>query len=366
MIGVDARAMKTGSSLLASAAIPVVAYTSANTGDGHFLIVVVVVAALASIGLVVWYIQHRKSSRPIPDLLFQPYSANKVTGLEPGAYDPLKFKLFKDHLSALSLGAGIEAPPIAVVRFGAGDIPMALAYCTDLGRESFNEMAWAERGVHVELKIEQPVLVVTEQLLATSLTGHEAEAIVANLLAKLILNPVTVVSTIGAGGMEWIEEQAKKLALDPGILTRARDALGDKAVALTVLLQDAWAVRLTSQPDALKSAIQKSHDLLSNTPVKFDMADPFVFVDPPHDWDYSRNILGSGPGYKDPYLTQRAAMGRDRDLIIQLRLASLEVIGRGGQAARCRGAGGEGCSQARFLAVGTQRPYQNKAAIPRT
>jgi hypothetical protein len=275
-----------------------------------------------AIGVTIWYI---KSSRPTPGLVFQPYSRNKATVLGSGSYDPLRFKLFADSLSALCLGAGLDAPPMFVARFPTGDIPMALAFCADMGEESSAEIDWDEYGGHIELKIEQPALVITEQLLEADLTSQEIEAIVADLLAKLCLNPFEALR----GGTIWVGEHAKKLAFDPGMLERAMGELGYNAVALAVLLQDAWAARLTGQPGALKTAIQKSRDLLGNTAVSADIADPFIFVDPPHAWDFSGDIPHGKGVCEDPTLTQRAAISRKRELIMRLRLESLKKIERG-------------------------------------
>lgn len=159
-----------------------------------FLIAFFAVLGLAcigiGIGLVSVVIGHRRIRRPTPGKLFQPYSDEKVTCLASDTLDSLKVKLFTDSLSALGLSSGLTPPPLFFVRFAEGGDPLALAYVADMAHLSFRESEFQEDvGIHTEFKIEQPALVITEQLLEADLTAQEIESIVAVLIAKVQLDP---------------------------------------------------------------------------------------------------------------------------------------------------------------------------------
>ncbi|HEY5494437.1 MAG TPA: hypothetical protein VIK15_07565, partial [Candidatus Anoxymicrobiaceae bacterium] len=161
-------------------------------------------------------------------------------------------------------------------------------------------------------------VVITGKLLEADLTDAEVEAVMADVLAKLFAVPYVDMKYYD------IEGSAKDLSLDPEMLTRVREEFFGSPNAPLALLQDTWAARLTGNPKALKTAIIKSRDLMSDTPVRMDQADPLVFVDPPflradektaRNWGHEARELGS--------------TAWDRDRLLQLRLENLDMIAQG-------------------------------------
>lgn len=168
--------------------------------------------------------------------------------------------------------------------------------------------------------------VVTPALLEGRFSEYEIEAIVASLLAKQVLSPKMTI-TFG-----HIERMASDLAFSQSLLEEVKGTLGTNELPPLALLEDTWVVRLTGNPGALKSAIQISVALLQDKPVTVGQADPMVFVDPPHQFEYVKidlppdNIRYAG---KYAYYCMVEDMGMLRDVLLCFRLRNLDMIIQG-------------------------------------
>ncbi|MBU1669734.1 MAG: hypothetical protein KKF41_03170 [Actinobacteria bacterium] len=163
----------------------------------------------------------------------------------PGSYDPLRFKFFRDALDAISLGIGSGSIPLDVVEFS-----LPIAYSGSL----------AGKGMTSERGMTRRRVVISRPLLQSDLSGPEVEALVADVVARFYL--------------ENVDEPG------PGIEDGAAAEFGRNRFVIDMLRQDAWAARLTNNPKALTSAIEKNDEMLRNTPLPVAWSDPTVFVDP--------------------------------------------------------------------------------------
>ncbi|HEY5492968.1 MAG TPA: hypothetical protein VIK15_00115 [Candidatus Anoxymicrobiaceae bacterium] len=141
-------------------------------------------------------------------------------------YDRTRFNLFLSSMDALSLGLGVQAPPLVVL-----GVPFPDSYVTGFGSKA---------------------IVVTPSLLELDLTDQEVEAIMAAGLAKMIdLRMVPswpdIYSELKVEGD--IIAEISMFTWDQDSVTRCA----------SVLRADALAARLTGQPGALQSAIVKLH-----------------------------------------------------------------------------------------------------------
>ncbi|MFH1149573.1 MAG: hypothetical protein V1748_03775 [Actinomycetota bacterium] len=162
----------------------------------------------------------------------------KARELSPGEYDPAKLRRYKDSLEALCLGRGIEQPPIFVL-----DPPIPLAYVTDSDDG---------RGI-----------AITGDQLEAGFTYYEAEAIVAVLLARLFLDRNILDD---ADQVTLSEEMRKELRYAPREFFRELIPFRGRVWQIDrefILLADTEAIRETGEPDALRSAIVKSYELLN-------------------------------------------------------------------------------------------------------
>lgn len=175
--------------------------------------------------------------------------------LEPGEYNAARFRRFEDSLEAVSIGAGVEAPNIIVV-----DFPVPLAYVR-------NSSGAAE-------------LALGRELLAADFSGSEVEGIVADLLARIIIE-----REFGIGG-SCSSQTKDELALDRRTLDQFESVTGGKArtYVLFSILADTRAARETGQPEALKSAILKCSALSRSGKVRVRGMDDrercMMFVEP--------------------------------------------------------------------------------------
>jgi hypothetical protein len=242
--------------------------------------------------------------------LAQPYTPTRTKALSPDLYDPAKYKLFSDSLEAASIGAGVPSPELFVTLF-----PWPVAYATDKAGLTINDFLF-KFGTREHF--DKMAIVVSKELLESDLSNSEAEAIVADVLARMVLSPGQNVRNTSTGHL------AKEVQLDPAILEKLKRESDDIDGLEQILIQDTWAARLTGQPGALKSAIIKSRDLLKDRPVLVEFADFYTFVEPPHDWDYGGWKL-SEHYRKDDYDVLRA-LAKSRDRVLELRIENLDRL----------------------------------------
>ncbi len=200
---------------------------------------------------------------------------------KPGGFDAEKHKMFIDALESVSIGRGLDPPPLYVL-----SLPIAMA---------------GARGDPYKR-----MLYVTPELLSLPLTYYEIEGIAAVLLAKLMIEP----------GCNY-HKLAEDLRLDPEIKKRALGFLGPFGGAqIAIVFQDTYAARETGQPAALSSAIRKCGWAVRTSPIKVHVSDVFalsdMFVQPP-----ISGPLGIGQSVKT------------RDSQIGLRVQNLEVLAGG-------------------------------------
>jgi hypothetical protein len=151
---------------------------------------------------------------------------------------------------------------------------------------------------------------VTDSLLAADHNLYEAEAIMACLLAKHVV------------AFQPKGKLAEAVLLRDGLLNQVSVAFGRNPLPVTILLEDTWAVRVTGNPEALRSAIARSNELLRNERLELGLADPLMFVSPPH--ASSPNLL-----YVH-YDCEREDTGINRYRLIDFRLMNLDVGGETG------------------------------------
>ncbi|MHB8894549.1 MAG: hypothetical protein ACYC99_05125 [Candidatus Geothermincolia bacterium] len=172
--------------------------------------------------------------------------------LEPGSFDEHKFEMFSNALEAVSLGAGVKGQRVIVV-----DTPAPLAY-----------LAISEG---------HSVQAISKELLELDFTGAEIEAVVADLLAKSIVNTASS-----------LRGEARELAVPPAVMDEIRRHYENMRFDyLIFVLADTLAVRITGQPSALKSAIVKCANKLDERKVRLrDMDESSwcqILVAPPLD-----------------------------------------------------------------------------------
>jgi hypothetical protein len=153
----------------------------------------------------------------------------------PETYDLPKFKVFSDALEAVSIGAGVPAPPLTVTQY-----PQPQAYCPSRAR---NE-----------------AIVVTTGLIEFDMTDHQIEAIMAIVLCQKILRkrcrisdnsdeiPVSMNPLLEEIGLDKII--AASILSEPAFRSR-------QDTCEFLLMADTMAVNLTHNPQAASEAIKK-------------------------------------------------------------------------------------------------------------
>ena len=173
---------------------------------------------------------------------------SSMTRLRPvDDYDGTRFERFNDSLAALSLGVGIQAPGLIVMKAGFPD-----AWVATFGTGH--------------------VIAVSPSLLSMDLTDQEVEAIMAASLARMIDKRIVP---------SW-PDVYKELDLPPDIMAQAGDiTLSDRAsYYIWALRADTLAARLTGQPHTLQSAITKVNEVLERMPQRTMYGTQLWFVEP--------------------------------------------------------------------------------------
>lgn len=257
--------------------------TGGIEGAGHFLPLVTVFAVIF-----------------IPTVLVMSEVRKRAATSKPGAisaaqYDEAIYKKFFDALEAVSIGAGVRPPPLYV-----NSLSSPQAYLDP---------------------VQPGVLLISNELLSAEWTDQEIEVIVAVLLGK---NLIGISSEASAPG--FYDHKVKEYGLNSTLVGWVRADFMDDRMCLYLLLADAFAARLTGQPQALSRAIKKNQILLDKRkPVVRPRGvwPRFLFVEPPS------NIKGNMPGWLFPHPFENTQKVRDR--IIELRLENLEQIEAGGR-----------------------------------
>jgi hypothetical protein len=120
------------------------------------------------------------------------------------------------------------------------------------------------------------------------------------------------------------DHKVKELGLNSTLVGWVRADFLDDKMCLSLLLEDAFAARLTGQPQALGEAIKKNQVLLDNRkPVvrPRGVSPRLLFVEPPS------SIKGDVPGWLFPHPYENTQKVRNR--IIELRLENLQQIEAG-------------------------------------
>ncbi|MHB8895322.1 MAG: hypothetical protein ACYC99_09135 [Candidatus Geothermincolia bacterium] len=239
------------------------------------------------------------------------YNTRAAVAVQPWTYDMAVFKRYQDCLAAVSIGAGREAPPLVVT-----NMPAPLAYIDyqspDVRRTLFSTAMSPPMGV-------ARVIAVTNSLLATDFTYQEIEAVAAAMLAR------TIVDVGDQPPPGYYDRCVKELELNDYMVGITRAEFYDDRVCLFPMLSDAFAARLTGQPEAITSAIKKSDVLLQSNRLRPRSVEPrMMFVEPSTQGEGRFSNLGA-LFVNAPY----RSTGDKRDRIIQLRLENLDIIKQG-------------------------------------
>lgn len=292
--------------MLGSIRSPHDVFLFANRSISGFIILIAIgiIGAIACIVLVV------KTARKNRGTLPAPYSEERLTPLVPRRNTGTAFAAYADVLVGLSIGAGVPGPRVYAIRLPSR---APLAYCARVGAEQVGPTPSMD-------------IILTTDLLEREFTRYEVEAIAACLLAKKVIFPKIPVPDVANE-----EAAAERVGLSQDILGKLRGILPGNIYPAWILIMDTWAVRLTGNPEALGSAIAKSVQMLEAFPVTVPWANPTVFVEPPHHYEYvtDRHLPATRYMGTFGYLAQVEDLGMVRDEMIQIRLRNLDMISLG-------------------------------------
>jgi hypothetical protein len=240
--------------------------------------------------------------------VLEPYRGQHGQLLTTGDYDAITFKLFEDSLNAVSIGAGVQAPALAVV-----SLPWPIAYVAPASSEF---LANLKNVIHGQRDL---TVVVAAELLRSNLGANEVEAMMADMLAKTIAHP-----TGKDQSWEYLNKQ-----IPHSIQVTVSKKLGHNLAVATILNQDAWSAHLVNQPDALRSAIVKTRAVLEGHSVKARFPMKQVFVEPPHENHYgfmTRLLFNRFWAFfqRNPEDDQTPAIYRE--FVLDVRIMALEEL----------------------------------------
>ena len=239
-----------------------------------------------------------------PDSVPHPFSPDDhVRILPPGSYDSMKARVVADAISALCQSPDFKTARLVVAEF---ELPISYAWLSPWVRKKYRRTGSND-----------PAVIVTPAFLDMGLEDHEFEAVAADVLTQLLYNPLGLADTT---------HFAKKTGFSDEFVRQMKSEFPmDYMVVMTRLIQDVYAARLITQPQALKTAMEKSIQVLNQTPVRSKFAGMKSFVDPPMICSGNRTELLTMPDI----LKAQWALAVHRDRLNELRLWVLELMEQG-------------------------------------
>ena len=273
------------------------------------LLVYAVMGAVALLAIVAYVLLIAKPGNR-PGLVPHPFLPDEtVRILPPGEYDAMRAKVMADAVAALCQSPDFKPARLVVADF---DLPVAYAWMSPWVRKKYRNTANAGSN--------DPAVIVTPAFLNMGLTDQELEAVAADVLAKLFFNPDHNIRFAD------VTHFAKKMGFTDDFIAQMKSEFPlDYMVLMTRLIQDVYAARLITQPQALKTAMEKSLHVLNQTSFQGEFAGMMSFVDPPLMCSLSRAEMMK----MSDDLKVRHALAMNRDRLNELRLTNLGVIEQG-------------------------------------